>query len=133
MTVPPEPTRPSAGDHVDGAQANGAAPPAPGAAMLPAPSGQLVQPRRLQERVPSWLLAPAAPLVRVAAAAGGGFLAGIALTGFVHRRRRRNALAAAGRRRRAPARAQGAKRGAELVHVVGSRSLLVDVHLLGDR
>jgi hypothetical protein len=132
MSVPPEPTRPPAGDDLQAASVNGAAPP-PGAALLPAPSAQLVQARRLPAGVPSWLLAPAAPLVRVAAAAGGGFLAGMALMGIVHRRRRRNALAAARRRRRPLSRAQGAKRGAEVVHVVGSRSVLVDLHLLGDR
>jgi hypothetical protein len=138
MSFEPEPTRPPAGDTAHPAHTNGAAPLVPRAAMLPvaAPGGQLVQPRRL----PSWLLAPAAPVARVAAAAGGGFLAGVALMGLLHRRRRRSALAAARRRRRPLSRAQAggrgpqaAGRGREVVHVVGSRSLLVDVHLLGDR
>src|SRR5689334_9701897 len=101
MSVPPEPMRPRDGDIADGQRANGAAPPVPRGAMLPAaaPGGQLIRPRRLPARAPSWLLAPAAPLVRVAAAAGGGFLAGVALMGFMHRRRRRSALAATRRRR----------------------------------
>jgi hypothetical protein len=131
MSQQPEPTRPPAGDRAQSSQANGVAAPA----LLPAaaPSPQVIQPRRLPARVSSWLLAPAAPVVRVAATAGGGFLAGVALMGFVHRRRRRRALAAAGRRRRPLSRPQRRGRGSELVHVVGSRSLLVDVHLLGDR
>ena len=101
--------------------------------MLPAAahSGQVIQPRRV--RVAAWLLAPAAPLARVAAAAGGGFLAGVALMGLVHRRRRRAAMASARQRRRPLARGQGGRHGREVVQVVGSRSLLVDVHLLGDR
>ena len=101
--------------------------------MLPAPArrGQVIHPRRV--RVPAWLLAPAAPLVKVAAAAGGGFLAGVALMGLVHRRRRRGAIVSARRRKRPAARAQASRRGGEVVQVVGSRSLLVDVHLLGDR
>jgi hypothetical protein len=101
--------------------------------MLPAAArgGQVIQPQRV--RVPDWLLAPAAPLVRVAAAAGGGFLAGVALMGLVHRHRRRGAIASARRRRRPLARGQARGRGADVVQVVGSRSLLVDVHLLSDR
>jgi hypothetical protein len=131
MSIEPEPTRPPGGDIAHPARANGAAP----AAMLPATAanGQLLRPRRLPARAPSWLLAPAAPLVRVAAAAGGGFLAGVALMGFLRRLRRRSALAPARRRRRPPSRAQAGGSGAEVVRVVGSRSLLVDVHLLGDR
>lgn len=99
--------------------------------MLPA-AGSVV-PRDMPARLPGWLLAPAAPIVRSAAAAGGGFLAGIALMGLVHRRRRRASLPAARRRRRAPDRRPGSGRGAELVQIVGSRSLLVDLHLLGER
>jgi hypothetical protein len=134
MSFPPEPTRRPAGDMAHDEQTNGAGPPAPRAAMLAATArnGQLLVPRRLPVRAPGWLLAPAAPLVRVAAAAGGGFLAGLALMGLMHRRRRRQALAAAPRRRRALSRGQSGGRG-EVVQVVGSRSLLVDVHLLGDR
>jgi hypothetical protein len=69
------------------------------------------------------------PAVQAAAAAAGGFVAGAALVGLVHRQRRRAALERARR---------GGRRGAstrvgELVQIVGSRSLLVDVHLLGER
>lgn len=66
------------------------------------------------------------PAVQAAAVAAGGFVAGVAFVGLVHRRQRRTgALAKAGR---------GARRGGragELAQVVGSRSFLVDVHLLG--
>jgi hypothetical protein len=103
--------------------------------MLPAASapGQVIRPRRLPVRVPGWLAAPAAPLARITAAAGGGFLAGVALMGLLRRRRGRRALAATRRRTRRGAGAQERGRGAELVQVVGSRSLLVDVHWLGKR
>jgi hypothetical protein len=77
----------------------------------------------------------AAP-VQTAAAALGGFLAGAALVTFTRRRPRQRSRGLArrplwglvGRRdRRSPSR----KAASELVQVVASRSLLVDVHLLG--
>ncbi len=64
------------------------------------------------------------PAAQAAAVAAGGFVAGAAIVGLVHRRHRRPATA----------KGRGARRGgraAELVQIVGSRSLLVDVHLLG--
>jgi hypothetical protein len=75
------------------------------------------------------------PAVQAAAVAAGGFVAGAAVVGLVARRRRPAALSKGrqtsrltrGRRRRASSPA------AELVQIVGSRSLLVDVHLLGGR
>ena len=74
------------------------------------------------------------PAVQAAAVAAGGFVAGAAVVGLVHRRRRRTALAK-GRRGRAtePRRGDGrsANKAGELLQIVGSRSLLVDVHLLG--
>jgi hypothetical protein len=76
----------------------------------------------------------ALPAVQAAAVAAGGFVAGAAVVGLVHRRRRRRAPALSRRRRGAlesrAHRGAGA-RAAELVQIVGSRSLLVDVHLLG--
>jgi hypothetical protein len=65
-------------------------------------------------------------MVQTAAVAAGGFVAGAVVVGVLGRRHQR-AIAARnsqrlGRRKR-PAR--------ELVEIVGSRSLLVDVHLLG--
>jgi len=82
------------------------------------------------------------PAVQAAAVAAGGFLAGAAVVGLVHRRQRRSstlAKAKAGRaprggiraRRAGPPAGHGAARAVELVQIVGSRSLLVDVHLLG--
>jgi hypothetical protein len=75
----------------------------------------------------------ALPIVQTAAAAAaGGFVAGAALLGLVHRRQTRRAALAAVRPRRRIARAGGrTKQAGEIVEIVASRSLLVDVHLLG--
>jgi hypothetical protein len=76
------------------------------------------------------------PAVQAAAVAATGFVAGAAAAGLVRRRRRRRELVrAGGSRRRLAARNGRAARGGvgELVQIVGSRSLLVDVHLLGGR
>lgn len=77
------------------------------------------------------------PAVQAAAVAAGGFVAGAAVVGLVHRRHRR-AAALQRRRRFGGGIARGgrggrgtASRAGELVQIVGSRSLLVDVHLLG--
>jgi|SRR5580693_1408886 hypothetical protein len=77
------------------------------------------------------------PAVQAAAVAAGGFVAGAAVAGLVHRRQRRSPAIAKRRRAgravsgaRTPG-ARGAGRAVELVQIVGSRSLLVDVHLLG--
>jgi len=70
--------------------------------------------------------------VQAAAVAAGGFVAGAALVGLVHRRQRRSASLVRGRgaRRELRGGGKGAK-AVELVQIVGSRSLLLDVHLLG--
>ena len=73
----------------------------------------------------------APPAVQAAAAAAGGFVAGAAVIGLVQRRHRRAALARAQRGRRPGRRRDSGGGVAELVQIVGSRSLLVDVHLLG--
>jgi hypothetical protein len=93
-----------------------------------APAG--VAPLPVSRRVAASLLA--APAVQAAAVAAGGFVAGAAVVGIARRRRggavrvaRRGSGSARGRR------AKGARQGAgELLQIVGSRSLLVDVHLL---
>jgi len=75
-----------------------------------------------------------APTVQAAAVAATGFVVGAATVGLVHRRRvrRSGALARGGSRRRLGSRGkQQAGPVGELVQIVGSRSLLVDVHLLG--
>ncbi len=79
------------------------------------------------------------PAVQAAAVAATGFVAGAALVGLAHRRQHRRELMRVGSTRRLGRRTGGgrgrgsAKGGAELVKIVGSRSLLVDVHLLGGR
>lgn len=76
------------------------------------------------------------PAVQAAAVAAGGFVAGAAVVGLVARRRRPAALSKgqkAGRLTRAPRRRASSGTAGELVQIVGSRSLLLDVHLLGGR
>ncbi len=100
----------------------------------------LAAPLRIVAPVPPAALPPARqpagatiPAVQAAAVAAGGFVAGAALVGLVHRRRHRPAALAKGSRSGRD-RGRSARRGgraAEFVQIVGSRSLLVDVHLLG--
>lgn len=75
------------------------------------------------------------PAVQAAAAAAGGFVAGAAVVGLVHRHGRRRALARATQRGKLLRRGRGSRAGGgsgvELLQIVGSRSLLLDVHLLG--
>ena len=103
---------------------------------------QIVRARPFPGALPDGRRLPGAviPVVQAAAVAAGGFVAGAAVVGLVHRRQRRaSALAKGGRlgrgvnRTRPPRPPGGRKNGraGELVQIVGSRSLLVDVHLLG--
>lgn len=73
-----------------------------------------------------------APTMQAAAVAAGGFVAGAAVVGLAHRRRSDVRAVArprrAGRDARRPGRGSG--RAGELVQIVATRSLLVDVHLL---
>jgi hypothetical protein len=74
------------------------------------------------------LIRSVAPATQAMALAASGFVAGAAVVGLAARRR-----AGAARRpakRRGAREARGGKRG-EIVKIVGTRSLLVDVHLLG--
>jgi hypothetical protein len=78
------------------------------------------------------------PAVQAAAVAAGGFMAGAAIVGLVARRQRRSSALSKGHRagrdlRRGGRRPRAGSRAGELVQIVGSRSLLVDVHLLGGR
>jgi hypothetical protein len=76
----------------------------------------------------------ALPAVQAAAMAAGGFVAGAAMAGLAHRRSRAGAAVRAGRSRRGRAGRRGrrrAGRGLDIIEIVGSRSLLLDVHLLG--
>jgi hypothetical protein len=74
------------------------------------------------------------PAVQAAAVAAGGFVAGAAVLGLVHRRQRQSGALSSGRRAgRELSRLGARRRGAagEAVQIVSSRSLLLDVHLLG--
>jgi hypothetical protein len=78
------------------------------------------------------------PAVQAAAVAAGGFVAGAAVVGLVTRRQRQAAALSKGRHAgRRLGRARRGRRASsaadELVQIVGSRSLLLDVHLLGGR
>ncbi len=69
--------------------------------------------------------------VQTAAAAAGGFLAGAALLGLVRRRHSRRLALAGARPSRRLGRARKRSKQPGEIAIVGSRSLLVDVHLLG--
>jgi hypothetical protein len=72
------------------------------------------------------------PGVQTAAAAAGGFVAGAAMLGLVHRRQSKRVARVGARSTRRLARAgKRSKSMGQLVEVVATRSLLVDVHLLG--
>jgi hypothetical protein len=74
---------------------------------------------RALERVPDAALPAVRTPAQVAAVAAGGFVAGAVTVAALHRRRGR------------AARRRGRKRsGGDLLSVAGSRSFLVDVHLL---
>jgi hypothetical protein len=94
--------------------------------------GELVEPRPTSGALEQGRRAAALPAVQAAAAAAGGFVAGAAVVGLVGRRRRHGALDG-GRRSRALGRRGSARNAgaAERLQIVGSRSLLLDVHLLG--
>jgi hypothetical protein len=69
------------------------------------------------------------PAVQAAAVAAGGFVAGAAVVGLVNHRHNR-ALAAGQPRRRLLRRSRGGR--VEALQIVSTRSILVDVHLLGN-
>jgi hypothetical protein len=74
------------------------------------------------------------PAVQAAAVAAGGFVAGAAVVGLMHHRQRRSAALTKGRKSARELSRRGSGRGGktgELAQIVGSRSFLVDVHLLG--
>jgi len=133
QSVQPSPSEPQ-----EQGAAAGEAEEVDGVPVLPRETG-LVRARRLarggaRERSLGRQGGVAIPAVQAAAVAAGGFVAGAAVIGLVHRRQRNSpALAGGGRAARALARGGARKSGgaAELVQIVGSRTLLVDVHLLG--
>jgi hypothetical protein len=98
----------------------------------------VVQEYRFAGEISRGRAAGALPAVQAAAVAAGGFVAGAAVVGLVARRQRHSAALAKGRGaarglKRGARRRGGSSSAAELVQIVGSRSLLVDVHLLGGR
>jgi hypothetical protein len=70
------------------------------------------------------------PAVQAAAVAAGGFVAGAAVVGLVSRRHNRAALTAGATPRRRLLRRSPRGR-VEALQIVSTRSLLVDIHLLG--
>ena len=93
--------------------------------------GEVVEPRPAGTTLEQARRPVALPAVQAAAAAAGGFVAGAAVVGLVGRRHRRRMLESTRRSlfgRRASARNATA---ADRLQIVGSRSLLLDVHLLG--
>lgn len=90
----------------------------------------------VRERSPGALVRSVAPSVHTAAVAAGGFVAGVAVVGLAQRRRRdldARVGPARGRRGLLGRARRRAGRGEEVVQIVGTRSLLIDVHLLGRR
>ena len=75
----------------------------------------LAEVRTIQTAAPSQL-----PVVQAAAVAATGFIAGAATLALVKRRGARKL-----------ARGRGARRAVELLPIVGSRTFVVDVHLIG--
>jgi hypothetical protein len=74
------------------------------------------------------------PAVQAAAVAAGGFVAGAAVLGLVHRRQRQSTALTSGRwagRALSKTGARQRSQAGEVMQVVSSRSMLVDVHLLG--
>jgi hypothetical protein len=100
--------------------------------LLPVPV-QRTETARLGDVAPPVPAArPALPAVQAAAVAAGGFLAGAAVVGVAGRRRRARRQPAPARRLLRRSGGRGVSSGAgEVLQIVASRSLLVDVHLLG--
>lgn len=77
------------------------------------------------------LIGSVAPATQAVAVAAGGFVAGAAVVSLAaHRRGKGSRALARGRRGRRGARRTRRNKAGELVRIVGTRSLLVDVHLL---
>jgi len=98
---------------------------------VPADAGEIVDAQPAGSGLSVQRRAASLPAVQAAAAAAGGFVAGAAVAGLMHRRHTR--APAGARRSRTLGRRRSGGRGAapELLQIVGSRSLLLDVHLLG--
>jgi hypothetical protein len=140
MSAPTEPSGRSRGAGAEDptSQAAGAAPRVQRDSLPVLAREATVLGRRARELpLPTGSPALLIPMVQAAAAAAGGFVAGAAVAGIVRRGQRRAAPGRPRRVARGVRRPQGGgrspARAGELVQIVGSRSLLVDVHLLGER
>lgn len=80
---------------------------------------------RLRKPAGRALIRSVSPAAQTAVVAAGGFVAGAAIVGLASRRRRRSTHGRGLARRQAP------RRRRALMEIVGTRSLLLDVHLLG--
>jgi hypothetical protein len=80
---------------------------------------------RLREPAGRSLIRSVSPAAQTAVVAASGFVAGAAIVSLASRRRRRATA------RRGLARRRGPQRRRALMEIVGTRSLLLDVHLLG--
>jgi hypothetical protein len=76
-------------------------------------------------------IGPLAAPAQTAVAAAGGFLAGAAVLGLVHKRKSKRLALSSSRTPRRIGRGRNRSKSAGEAVIVGSRSLLVDVHLLG--
>jgi hypothetical protein len=135
MSARGEPQR-SSTPRDDAAAAARASSEVPATDTLPVLAGEaaLLGVRRVDPIAPRAPQSLALPVVQAAAAAAGGFVAGAAVVGLAHRRARRAALGKPRRAARAITRgARSSSRGGEPAQIVGSRSFLIDVHLLGER
>jgi hypothetical protein len=81
---------------------------------------------RLREPAGRALIRSVSPAAQTVAVAAGGFVAGAAIVGLASRRRHRTIRTSGESRRRRPRRRRRA-----LMEIVGTRSVLLDVHLLG--
>jgi hypothetical protein len=100
-----------------------------GGAVARAPRAVAAEPAHARRRAPG---RPIAAATHAAAVAVGSFVAGAAVVGLAQRLRRHPPGAVTARRgSRARLGRRRARAGGEIVQIVGTRSLLVDVHLLG--
>jgi len=74
---------------------------------------------------------PTLPAVKAAAVAATGFAAGVATVIAIHRRQVRRLPAGRGSGGRRRVGAKRRSRDGELLTIVGTRSVLLDIHLLG--
>jgi len=103
-----------------------------GTLPVAAEQGEVIEARPAGTELAQAGRSPAAlPAVQAAAAAAGGFVAGAAVVGIVGRRHRRRAALESGRRSLLGRRSSRNASLGDRLQIVGSRSVLLDIHLLG--